>query len=131
MLQVTIAPLTVDGFAPYGDVIEFRGKPDKIINQGRCGRYHDMAHLDFGDDGRGGISLFHAKPQTLPLQLDMMECHPDGTQAFLPMTQHPFLVVVARDVGGQPGLPRAFKTAPGQGVNYHRGVWHAVLTPLA
>ncbi|NRB02117.1 MAG: ureidoglycolate lyase, partial [Rhodobacteraceae bacterium] len=37
---------------------------------------------------------------------------------------------VAPDAGGVPGTPRAFLTAPGQGVNYHRGTWHGVLTPL-
>jgi ureidoglycolate lyase len=47
------------------------------------------------------------------------------------MTQAPFLVVVAPDMGGRPGQPLAFLTAPGQGVNYHRGVWHGVLCPLA
>jgi ureidoglycolate lyase len=51
-------------------------------------------------------------------------------QAFLPMTAAPFLVIVAPDAGGAPGTPRAFMTEPGQGVNYHRGIWHGVLTPL-
>ncbi|MEM8754794.1 MAG: ureidoglycolate lyase, partial [Pseudomonadota bacterium] len=60
-----------------------------------------------------------------------MERHPAGSQAFLPMTENPFLVVVARDEDGRPGAPLAFLTAPGQGVNYARGAWHGVLTPLA
>ncbi|MGB0508268.1 MAG: ureidoglycolate lyase, partial [Pikeienuella sp.] len=98
-------------------------------NQGLCGRHHDLAAMDFAD-GRAGISMFDAQPRALPYQLDMMERHPDGSQAFVPMTEHPFLVIVAPDVGGEPGEPRAFLTAPGQGVNYHRGVWHGVLTPL-
>ena len=60
----------------------------------------------------------------------MMERHPRGSQAFLPMSQDPFLVVVAPDNDGRPGRPRAFVTAPGQGVNYRRAIWHGVLTPL-
>lgn len=64
------------------------------------------------------------------MTLDLMERHPDGSQAFLPMTQNPFLVVVASDEDGVPGRPVAFETQPGQGVNYHRNVWHGVLAPL-
>ena len=55
---------------------------------------------------------------------------PEGSQAFIPMTHQAFLVIVAPDEGGKPGLPRAFATLPGQAVNYHRGTWHGVLTPL-
>ncbi|MBB5515121.1 ureidoglycolate lyase [Rubricella aquisinus] len=126
---IRIAPLTADAFAPFGDVLDVSGAPDKIINQGLCGRYHDRAVLDFGT-GRAGISLFDAEPRRLPLTLEMVERHPDGSQAFLPMSHEPFLVVVAPDVNGQPGPPRAFLTTAGQGVNYHRGTWHGVLTPL-
>lgn len=129
MNDIVILPLTREAFAPFGDVLDIEGEPDKIINQGLCGRYHDRADMDFGG-GRAGISLFNAEPRTLPLTLDMVERHPDGSQAFLPMSRKPFLVVVAPDDGGKPGLPQAFLTQPGQGVNYHRGTWHGVLTPL-
>lgn len=122
-------PLTAAAFAPFGEVLEAAGEPDKLINAGLCGRYHDRARLDFGD-GRPGISIFDAAPRRLPLELDLVERHPDGSQAFIPMTQAPFLVIVAEDEGGLPGRPRAFLTAPGQGVNFRRGVWHGVLTPL-
>jgi ureidoglycolate lyase len=60
----------------------------------------------------------------------MMERHPDGSQAFIPMSEHGFLVIVAPDVDGRPGQPLAFETAPGQAINFHRGTWHGVLTPL-
>jgi ureidoglycolate lyase len=126
---ITIEPLTPAAFAPFGDVLEAAGEPDRVINRGACGRWHDLARLDMAD-GRAGISLFRAEPRSLPCRLDMMERHPLGSQAFLPMSAAPFLVVVADDDGGRPGRPRAFVTAIGQGVNYHRGVWHAVLTPL-
>lgn len=129
MNDIPILPLTREAFAPFGDVLDTEGEPDKIINQGLCGRYHDRAVMDFAG-GRAGISLFNAEPRTLPLTLDMVERHPDGSQAFLPMSRKPFLVVVAPDDGGKPGLPQAFLTQPGQGVNYHRGTWHGVLTPL-
>jgi len=122
--------LTAEAFAPYGDVMDAAGAPDKLINQGRCGRYHDRARLDFSD-GRAGISIFKGELETLPLDLKMMERHPAGSQAFVPMSADAFLVVVARDDNGKPSDPRAFMTAPGQAINFHRGTWHGVLTPLS
>ena len=128
--RIVIQPLTPEAFAPFGDVLEAVGDPDKMINQGLCGRYHDRARLDFGT-GRAGISLFKAEPRSLPYRLDLVERHPEGSQAFIPMSLNPFLVIVAPDEGDRPGTPRAFLTAPGQGINFHRGTWHGVLTPLA
>ncbi|NVO57137.1 ureidoglycolate lyase [Rhodobacteraceae bacterium B1Z28] len=127
--QIVIEPISSHTFAPFGDLIEVSDTPDKIINQGQCGRYHDLAALDFAD-GRAGISLFDANPRDLPCRLEMVERHPEGSQAFIPMTHQPFLVIVAPDQGGVPGQPQAFVTEPGQVVNYHRNTWHGVLTPL-
>lgn len=129
-MKIVAGPLTAEAFAPFGDVIEASGAPDLLINQGLCGRFHDLAKLDFGPEGRVGISIFDAEPRNIPYPLEMMERHPDGTQAFVPMTENPFLVTVAKDEGGRPGQPVAFLTDAGQGVNYHRGTWHGVLTPL-
>lgn len=131
MIRIAPEPLTAEAFRPFGDVLCLGPAPDKVINQGLCGRHHDLATLDFGPGGRAGISLFDAEPRALPYRLEMVERHPEGSQAFLPMTQSPFLVIVAPDEAGRPGAPRAFLTDPGQGVNYARGTWHGVLTPLA
>ncbi len=127
--EVRCQPLTAETFAPFGDILECAGAPDKVINAGLCGRFHDRASLDFGD-GRAGISIFKAEPRSLPYTLDLLERHPEGSQAFIPMSEHPFLVTVAQDDGGRPGTPLAFLTAPGQAINLHRGTWHGVLTPL-
>ncbi len=122
--------LTAEAFAPYGDVMAADGAPDKLINQGRCGRYHDRARLDFSD-GEAGISIFKGEVEMLPLALKMVERHPLGSQAFVPMSADSFLVVVARDEDGNPVDPIAFLTEPGQAINFHKGTWHGVLTPLA
>lgn len=127
--EILIQPLTAAAFAPFGEVLETEGAPDKLINQGLCGRWHDRARLDLGD-GRAGISLFRSETRALPYALEMVERHPLGSQAFLPMSYDPFLVIVAPDEGGTPGKPRAFRSTAGQGINIARNTWHGVLTPL-
>ena len=129
-MKITCEPWTIQAFAPFGDVLDCAGDPDKIINAGLCGRFHDRAQMDFGPDGRAGISIFRAEMRTMPYTCDLLERHPDGSQAFIPMSENPFLVIVAQDDNG-PVTPRAFLTKPGQGINFHRNTWHGVLTPLA
>jgi ureidoglycolate lyase len=124
-----LAPLTAAAFAPYGEAIEVRGEPTKMINQGMCGRHDDLAKLDFSD-GRAGISLFDAEARHLPHVVGMVERHPEGSQAFIPINQVRLLVVVADDAEGTPINLKAFLTAPGQSINLHRGVWHGVLVPF-
>ena len=119
--SIKIEPLTAEAFAPFGDVIAAGETPTMMINQGKCGRFHDLAWLDFAEPGRAGISIFECDSYTLPLTLELVERHPLGSQAFFPLSEHPFLVVVAQDDNG----------TPLQGVNYHRGTWHGVLTPVA
>lgn len=128
-VEIKSQALTKEAFAPFGDVLDCAGAADVLINQGMCERHHDLARLDFAD-GRAGISLFNATPRALPYTLDLMERHPLGSQAFIPMSEAPFLVCVAPDEGGQPGHPQAFLTKPGQAINIYRAVWHGVLTPL-
>lgn len=129
MTPIHPQPLTAEAFSPFGDVLETTGAPDRFINQGKCKRFHDRALLDFAD-GRAGISVFEAEPRILPYTLDMMERHPLGSQAFIPMHMSAFLVIVAQNIDNTPGYPLAFLTRAGQGINFHRNVWHGVLTPL-
>lgn len=127
---ISARPLTAEAFAPFGQVLEATGDPDKLINQGLCGRFNDRAEMDFSD-GRAGLSLFKADPRSLPYECELLERHPEGSQAFIPMSLTSFLVIVAPDAGGVPGPAKAFLTAPGQGINLNRGTWHGVLTPLS
>ncbi len=126
--NITAAPLSAAAFAEFGDVIEC-GAESFAINDGMCQRHHDLATLDFGS-GRAGISLFDGQPRRFPYRLDLVERHPQGSQAFIPMNGVPLLITVCPDEGGLPGQPRAFLTGPGQAVNLHRNVWHGVLAPI-
>lgn len=125
MPQITAEPLNPAAFAPFGDVLDATGD-FRLINGGLCHRHHDRGNLDFGD-ARAGLSIFHAAPRSLPYVVDLIERHPEGSQAFIPMTQHPFLIITAPDPLAS---PRAFLTNGAQGINLHRGTWHGVLTPL-
>ncbi len=130
-IEIKLEPLTPKAFAPFGDIIEAAGTADMMINEGRCGRFHDLARLDFGGEAaRAGISIFRSDACALPYEVKLMERHPLGSQAFIPMSTDPFLVIVAHDDDGIPRTPRAFLTQPLQGVNLLRGTWHGVLTPF-
>jgi ureidoglycolate lyase len=128
-MQIQTEPLTPSAFAPFGDVLATDGPPDRRINAGLCGRWHDRARLDFGG-APPGISIFRSETLTLPYRCALVERHPLGSQAFIPMTEHPFLVIVAPDSDGAPGPLRAFLSNGAQGVNILRNTWHGVLTPL-
>ena len=126
MRSIRPEPLTAEAFAPFGDLLDATGA-HRLINAGLCRRHHDRAALDFGPGGRAGISIFLAEPRALPFSFDLIERHPEGSQAFIPMTAHPFLVIVATSLNDK---PRAFLTNGAQAINLHRGTWHGVLTPL-
>ena len=125
-------PLTREDFTPYGDVIETDGAEHFQINQGTTTRFHDLARIDVDrEGGRPLVSIFRGLPRVLPLPIEIMERHPLGSQAFIPVSDRPFIVVVGGN-GPRPAASdlRAFITRPGQGVNYARGVWHHPLIAL-
>ncbi len=129
---VTAAPLTRDAFAPFGEVIETEGSRSFTINEGTTERFHDLARVDvLAEGGRPLINLFRARARTLPFAVTVMERHPLASQAFVPITPEPFLVLVAPPADAP--LPEDFKgfiTNGRQGVNYTRGVWHHPLIAL-
>ncbi len=127
---VKIQPLTAAAFAPFGDIIARTATPSFTINDGQCDRYHDLARLEFTGGGRANISLARSRPAELPLRLTMVERHPLGSQAFIPVDGNPFLIVVAPDKNGTPGMPLAFMSNGAQGINYLRNTWHGILTPI-
>jgi len=128
---IVARPLTREAFAPFGAVIDKVGTEPRPMNAGKARRFHDLAGIAIaGEGGRVVIGLVEAEPYPVPLVLSLVERHPLGAQAFVPLSAAPFLVVVCPDVEGQPGPPQAFVTAPGQGVSYEIGTWHGVLTPF-
>ncbi|MBD5804450.1 Ureidoglycolate lyase [Azoarcus sp. Aa7] len=131
-LHIVAEPLTPEAFAPFGDVISARDDVRRFaINGGNTMRFHDLAQIDPGPDGRTIASIFRGQPRALPFPVEMMERHPLGSQAFVPMSGRPYLVVVA-PAGDPPTTEnlRVFVARGDQGVNYARGVWHHPLLAL-
>jgi len=127
-------PLTRANFAPFGDVIETTGAPHFATNAGFAERFHDLARIDVDSaGGRPLVSIFRAQPRAKPLRLTLMERHPLASQAFFPLQDHVWIVVVANGPDPcQPQALKAFRAGGRQGVNYARGTWHhplIVLTP--
>ena len=126
-IRLVPVPLTAERFAPYGDVIE-TGRSAQAMNDARFERFDDLCSVDLAG-GEVGISVTRCRtPTSLPLRVAMVERHPLGSQAFVPLTPCRMFVVVA-----PPGEAvsadqlRAFVTNGRQGINYHRGTWHMPL----
>ena len=131
LLQVQ--PLSAEAFKPFGDVIQANDAAKHFsINQGYAERYDRLALVDANDlGGQAGISIFRAKARPMPMELSVLEKHPLGSQAFMPMSGHAYLVVVAPG-GNAPEIDKAqcFLAGATQGVNYAKGTWHHPLLAL-
>lgn len=128
---LTVRLLTREAFASFGDVIELDGAQHFPINGGNTERYHDLAKVDVYDQGgRPLVNVFRGQPRVLPFEVKMLERHPLGSQAFIPLDKRPYAVVVAQEGRLDPDGLRAFVTRGWQGVNYAKGVWHHPLLAL-
>ena len=117
--------LTKKAFRPFGDVLETDGSPVQMINFGNTQKFSKLAEITTGDCGSAQLSIYRSAAIALPFRIRLMECHPLGSQAFYPLHQRPFPVVVAR-AGDAPAPEdlRVFLTNGRQGLNLHTGVWH-------
>lgn len=118
-------PLTADAFAPFGKVIEADPTTAIEINSGYTTRYNALAETEVGE-GETIISIFRGRPR--PLEIDMLERHPLGSQAFIPLGRQKWLSVVAETP--DPTACRAFICEGHQGVQYAAGTWHFPLLVL-
>lgn len=132
-MKLKVEPLTPASFAPFGEVISTATARDEYkINLGTTTRFHDISRVDVGNEGGAPIiSIFRSTPRPMPIEIKMMERHPLGSQAFMPLSGQKFLIVVAD--GSAPPTPenlRAFISDGSQGVTYAKNVWHHPLLVL-
>jgi len=124
-----IEPLTREAFAPFGEVIETAGTP-LHINQGFADRFDDLCKVDVIEGGVVKVSIFEARPRPQPIKIDLMERHPLGSQAFYPLQNEDWLVLVCAHPLDANSF-RCFRATGQQGVNYARNVWHFPLLVFA
>lgn len=122
-------PLTRERFLPFGDVIEASGSQRQPMNAARFERFDDLCNVNTGTDGRVCVSVARCRSATvLPYRFDVVERHPLGSQAFVPLAPARFVVVVAPPGEGVELTDlQAFVTNGRQGVNYLPGTWHMPL----
>ena len=128
MTEIIIEPIqiTKENFFKFGDMISTKDIKPLKINNGYAKRYDGIANLNTSNyNGETTISIFSALKRSFPMKIDMMEKHPLGSQAFIPMKETTFLAFVAPK-GEKPNLDKveAFIIPAGIGVNYNPGIWH-------
>jgi ureidoglycolate lyase len=136
MSQFTLTPLplTAERFAPYGNVVEAAQSSHAPMNQQRFERFDNLVDIDVDarNDGHVGVSIARCRaPTRFPYRVEMVERHPLGSQAFIPLQRFSFIIVVgpAGESIDASDL-RAFVSNGRQGINYHTGVWHMPLIAL-
>ena len=127
-MKITInpKPITKENFSKFGDMITKANIKPIEINDGYAKRFDGIANLNTTkDNGETTICIFSALKRSFPMKIDMMEKHPLGSQAFIPMKDTTFLVFVApQDNKLNLNKIESFVVPPGIGVNYNPGTWH-------
>ena len=127
-MEKIIKPVKISrsNFSSYGDLISTDDINPMNINEGYAKRFDNLANLDTSkDSGKTIVSIFSALKRTFPMKIHMMEKHPLGTQAFIPMKETTFLAFVALS-GESPEIDKiqSFIIPPKMGINYKPGIWH-------
>ncbi len=125
-LIVEPKPITKENFSKFGDVITTKNIKPLEINNGYAKRFDDIANINTSsENGETTISIFSALKRSFPMKIDMMEKHPLGSQAFIPMKETNFIAFVAPS-GNKPDISKieSFIVSPGMGINYKPGIWH-------
>ena len=127
-MEKIIKPVKISrsNFSSYGDLISTDDINPMNINEGYAKRFDNLANLDTSkDSGKTIVSIFSALKRTFPMKIHMMEKHPLGTQAFIPMKETTFLAFVAPS-GESPEIDKiqSFIIPPKIGINYKPGIWH-------
>jgi len=118
--------ITKANFSAFGDVISSNDIKPTDINAGYAKRFDNLANINTTKEkGETIVSIFSALKRSFPMKIDMMEKHPLGSQAFIPMKETTFLSFVAPP-GEKPDINKieSFIIPPRTGINYKPGIWH-------
>ena len=127
-MEKIIKPIKINrsNFATYGNLISAENINPIDINSGYAKRFDNLAdHNTSKEGGKAIVSIFSALKRIFPMKINMMEKHPLGSQAFIPMKETTFLSFVAPQ-GEFPEISKieSFIIPPKTGINYKPGIWH-------
>ena len=127
-METIIKPIkiTKKNFSEFGDLISSENTKPIDINSGYAKRDDDLATINtLNNNGKTTVSIFSSLKRSFPMNIDMMEKHPLGSQAFIPMKETVFLCFVAPP-GDIPDIKKiqSFIIPPKMGINYKPGIWH-------
>ena len=127
-MKIIIKPkkITRKNFQKFGDLISVKKKKSININDGYAKRFDNLCRINTSSKkGKTIMSIFSAKKRKFPMNIKMMEKHPLGSQAFVPMNETTFLVFVAPK-GKRPNTKKieSFIVPKQTGINYKPGIWH-------
>ena len=127
-MEVVIKPkkITKENFAKFGDVISTHNIKPMDINNGYAKRFDNLADINTSNNNAtASMSIFSALKRSFPMKIDMMEKHPLGSQAFIPMKETNFISFVSPS-GDKPDISKieSFVVSPGIGINYKPNIWH-------
>ena len=127
-MKIIIKPkkITRKNFKKFGDLICTKKIRPININNGYAKRFDNLCKINTSlRKGNTIVSIFSAKKRKFPMSIKMMEKHPLGSQAFVPMNETTFLVFVAPK-GKRPNTKKieSFIVPKQTGINYKPGIWH-------
>ena len=127
-MKIIIRPkkITRKNFKKFGDLICTKKIRPININNGYAKRFDNLCKINTSlRKGNTIVSIFSAKKRKFPMSIKMMEKHPLGSQAFIPMNETKFFVFVAPK-GKKPNINsiKSFLVPKQTGINYKPGIWH-------
>tara|TARA_B100000029_G_C17247440_1_gene841445 strand:+ start:238 stop:735 length:498 start_codon:yes stop_codon:yes gene_type:complete len=133
-MNIVIKPkkISVKNFRKFGEIITTKKVKPININDGYAKRFDNLCKINtLTKNGSAITSIFSAKKRKFPMKIKMMEKHPLGSQAFIPMSNKEFLVFVAPK-GKKPNYKKikSFIVPKQTGINYKPGIWHFPLISL-
>ena len=127
-MKIKIKPKIINkkNFSKFGQIIDTSKKSYFRINNGFAKRYDNLIKINTSTKkGKTIASIFSAKKRLFPMKIDMMEKHPLGSQAFIPMKETSFFAFVAPK-GNRPDIKKiqSFLIPKQTGINLNPGIWH-------
>jgi len=131
-MNLIIKDINKDNFSQYGQLISTKDIIGNKINTETTESFYDLVNIEIlGDNKKCRVNIFKAKKRIFPIKINMLEKHPFSSQAFIPLQNTSFIVVVApQSAIPNSNLIEAFKINSEEGINFKPKVWHFPLIAI-